>query len=380
MSAVPRPSYWEKQTTHGAYDVIVVGGGIVGLNAAITCLERRPGLNVLVVDRGVFPIGASTRNAGFACFGSISEVLSDIKEMGYEAALALFVKRKQGLERLIALVSDKEIDLEWYGGFEVFTQAQHDVYEECNSSMGRLNADLRDCFGGNVFEQADDQMGSHGLRGFEHMISHPYEGQLHPGKLVRALQRKARDLGATVVGGVAVESIEEDGSGTVTVHGGHVFKGRITVVCTNGFARRLLPGLDIRPARNQVVVTSRIENLQLKGTFHHDAGYVYFRNIDGRILIGGARNLVVEREATETFGLTDDITEWLREFVEAHITPSPPVVEYAWSGIMGLGPDKHPIVAMASERIAVAVRLGGMGVAIGSLVGKEVAEMAIERL
>ena len=50
-------------------------------------------------------------------------------------------------------------------------------------------------------------------------------------------------------------------------------------------------------------------------------------------------------------------------------------VDYSWSGIMAFGKNKQPIIRKMSDRIAVAARLGGMGVALGSLVGKEVAEL-----
>jgi hypothetical protein len=48
-------------------------------------------------------------------------------------------------------------------------------------------------------------------------------------------------------------------------------------------------------------------------------------------------------------------------------------VEYRWSGIMGVGNKKRPIVKQISNNVFCGVRLGGMGVAIGSLVGKSLA-------
>ena len=360
---------------------MIIGSGIVGLNAAITCLEKQPGLRVLVVDRGAFPIGASTRNAGFACFGSISEVISDIDEMGRQAALDLFVKRKRGLDRLTSLVGEDVIDLQWHGGFEVFSEDQAELYERCIAAAADLNHELARPFGGDVFVPADEQLPGHGLKGFSHMIAHPYEGQLHPGKLVIALQEKARGLGATIIGGVAVTEINETTYGLVEViSDDHIFQCRYAVVATNGFTRKLMPTLDLQPARNQVLVTTQIPGLKLKGTFHYNSGYVYFRNIDGRVLIGGARHIAMEEESTETFGMTDNISEWLEVFLRRHLVQEVPGIELKWSGIMGVGPVKEPIVQMHSEHIAVAVRLGGMGVAIGSLVGHDVAEMVMSRL
>jgi glycine/D-amino acid oxidase-like deaminating enzyme len=50
-------------------------------------------------------------------------------------------------------------------------------------------------------------------------------------------------------------------------------------------------------------------------------------------------------------------------------------VEYQWAGIMGVGENKSPIIRKQSEHVAFGVRMGGMGVAIGSLVGKKLANM-----
>jgi glycine/D-amino acid oxidase-like deaminating enzyme len=49
-----------------------------------------------------------------------------------------------------------------------------------------------------------------------------------------------------------------------------------------------------------------------------------------------------------------------------------------WSGIMGVGDQKQPIIKRYSDRVVVAVRMGGMGVAIGSLVGEKGAALLLE--
>ena len=50
-------------------------------------------------------------------------------------------------------------------------------------------------------------------------------------------------------------------------------------------------------------------------------------------------------------------------------------IEQRWSGIMGVGTQKKPIVKQLSNHVYCGVRMGGMGVAIGSVIGKEVAEL-----
>ncbi len=50
-------------------------------------------------------------------------------------------------------------------------------------------------------------------------------------------------------------------------------------------------------------------------------------------------------------------------------------IEHRWSGIMGVGNHKNPIVKQLSNNVFCGVRMGGMGVAIGSLIGKELADL-----
>lgn len=73
-------SYWEKEQYFRGNDLVVVGSGIVGLNAAIEYKLKYPRQKVLVLERGILPLGASTKNAGFACFGSVSELNDDLKK------------------------------------------------------------------------------------------------------------------------------------------------------------------------------------------------------------------------------------------------------------------------------------------------------------
>jgi len=136
---------------------------------------------------------------------------------------------------------------------------------------------------------------------------------------------------------------------------------------------------EVQPARAQVLITKPIKNLQIKGTFHVDKGYYYFRNIDNRILFGGGRNLDFKTEETSEFGQTAIVQNELENILKTTILPNTPFeIEHRWSGIMGVGNQKKAIVKQVSNQVFCGVRLGGMGVAIGSLVGKELAELLHE--
>ena len=146
-------------------------------------------------------------------------------------------------------------------------------------------------------------------------------------------------------------------------------------ITTNGFATKLISE-EVKPARAQVLITKPIKDLQIKGTFHLDKGYYYFRNIDNRVLFGGGRNLDFKGEETTEMTQTTLIQNKLEELLKTTILPDTDFeVDYSWSGIMGVGSQKKPIVKQLSDNVFCGVRLGGMGIAIGSTIGKELAQL-----
>ena len=82
--------------------------------------EKFPKAKILVLEKGILPQGASTKNAGFACFGSISEIIDDLKTHSEEEVIQLVQKRVQGLQLLRNRLGDEVIDFKPYGGYELF--------------------------------------------------------------------------------------------------------------------------------------------------------------------------------------------------------------------------------------------------------------------
>ncbi|MEZ5058495.1 MAG: hypothetical protein R2879_15790 [Saprospiraceae bacterium] len=81
-------------------------------------------------------------------------------------------------------------------------------------------------------------------------------------------------------------------------------------------------------------------------------GYVYFRNVGDRILLGGARNLFKKEEATAEFGQTQGIQNALENISKEVILPGQDYkIAQWWSGIMGVGPVKAPIIQMHNTNI-----------------------------
>ncbi|MBK8554603.1 MAG: FAD-binding oxidoreductase [Lewinellaceae bacterium] len=374
-------SYWEKETFLKPIDVAVIGSGIVGLTAAIQLKTLRPDLQVTVFERGMLPTGASTRNAGFACFGSLTELLDDLTHLSEDELLTVIEKRWRGLQNLRSMVGDAELDFQTLGGYEMFTDDEEDAYQDCLQAMPDFNRKIGAITGHReVYIQADDRIEKFGFQGVRHLLLNQPEGQVHTGKMMAALLQKAKALGIPILNGVEISALEDSSQGVElkTAFGWTIEVPKV-LVAVNGFARKLLPQLEVSPARNQVLISQPIPGLKVEGCFHYDRGYYYFRNIDGRILLGGGRNLDSGEEQTDEFGPNELIRTSLVALLRRVICPDQIVdVDAWWTGIMGLGPEKKPIVEQVSRNVTVSVRLSGMGVAIGTLIGQEGAELLLE--
>lgn len=374
-------SYWERDTYFDRVDVVIAGSGIVGLNSALNLKGKNPKLKIVILERGFLPYGASTRNAGFACFGSLSELIADASKFGEDTMLEIVEKRVAGLNLLRKNIGDKNLDYLALGGFELFTESDNESFERCSQSMQHYNnllADLTETKG--TFGIANEKIAQSGFAGVTQIIKNNCEGQLDTGKMMHALTEAVRRSGVEIICGLEIMQFTSLNNGVeLMTSAGFSIKAGKLLICTNGFVQQLLPEIATNPARAQVLITKPLENLQIEGTFHYQQGYYYFRNIGNRLLFGGGRNLNFEGEQTFEFDLTQQIQSKLEELLKTVILPNTVhEIEMRWSGIMGLGSTKQSIVQPLQPNVYCAVRMGGMGVAIGSLIGLEAAEMLLD--
>ncbi len=372
-------SYWERTAFIDNADVVIIGSGIVGLSAALDLKHKEPSLKVLVLERGFLPSGASTKNAGFACFGTVTEQIAFLKRSSEAEVLRMVNYKWRGLQRLRQNLGDDAIGYQQYGGYELFSDDAGESAQEGLDQLSYFNTLLQQAIGKtDIYAAADEKIAVFGFKGISRMIYNPYEGQIHTGKMMRALLHKVFGQGVLVLNHCAVSNIEPDGAGIglVTNHG--PFTTKKVILATNAFAKQLYPDLAVTPGRGQVLVTKPIPGLKLKGTYHFNEGYYYFRNIDNRVLFGGGRNLDFKSEETWDFGHTEKVKQQLLTYLNDMILPGIPYeIDYWWSGIMGFGDEISPIVKEIQPGIFCAVRCNGMGVAMGSLVGEEVAELTL---
>ena len=371
------PSFWESQTWLNA-DCIIVGAGIVGLNAALALHTAQPNKRILVLERGALPVGASTKNAGFACFGSLSEIAVDLDTLTENEVVDLIRMRWNGLQLLRKNLGDAGIGLEELGSYEVFTDAQEELFQRSCAIMEQFNTHLKKITGiDEVFSIRDEKINEFQFKGVKHLIFNRAEGQINSGLMMQNLLELVRSKGITVLNGLELLSWKEetDHLRIQTDQLGELDCQQL-LICTNGFAAQLLPELDVQPGRAQVLITRPIDQLPFKGCFHMDEGYYYFRNVGNRVLFGGGRNLDKQGETTYSHETSERIQASLESYLREVILPNTPFeIEQRWAGTLGLGNTRLPIVKAITSRVFCAVRMGGMGVAIGSLVGQEAATL-----
>ncbi|MDR9417793.1 NAD(P)/FAD-dependent oxidoreductase [Gracilimonas sp.] len=356
-------SFWESELYDRTFDLIIVGAGLTGQSTAYFYKKNNPNASVMVIDRGFFPIGASTRNAGFACFGSVTEHMADMKIEEESKIIDRIRRRFHGLKLLRSTLGDENIGYREPGAFEIFTDQK--VYEKALDHLDTCNRWLKEAAGVEEVYQATEH------NGFP-SISIKYEGCLHPGKMMRTLYEKNLKLGVEFRWQSQVEKIDKNNA-YVLLENGIELRSNKLIVATNSFTAKLLQDVDIKPGRGFVFVTKPIENLRWKGTYHFYAGYYYFRGVVGnRFLLGGARSLDIDVETTNEFGKNDKIKNHLLSFANEVLELSDGwEIETEWSGIMGFTSTKSPILKMISDNTAVVAGLSGMGVALGMQLGKE---------
>lgn len=314
-------SIWEQESFFAPANIIIVGAGFLGLWTALELITRHPAAKITIIERGATPMGASAKNAGFACFGSPTELLADAEQMGEDAMWQLAEMRCNGISKIKQHFSDKLIDFNNCGGYECFLEGAQAI-TEVDDKLGWLNEGLEKITGvTKSFKWSNEKIAQFQFKEFGAMIENEIEGGIHSGKLLQCLTRKVQALGVNILTGIAVSGWQKTNNCTEVSTTLTALKTEKLIFCTNAFLSELIQDFRVEPARGQVFVTEPIQGLKMSGTFHHDKGYYYFRNIGNRILIGGARNSDFETERTNQPLVNDKIQGQLEMFVARHLLP-----------------------------------------------------------
>jgi glycine/D-amino acid oxidase-like deaminating enzyme len=372
MLAFNQLSHWERTMYLQDNTFVIVGAGIVGLSTALSLKERFPNEKILIIERGYLPTGASTKNAGFACFGSPTELHDDLQKMTTEAVWETVALRLEGLKLLQKRLRPEQMAWRNCGSWDLVANHEHALAPDF---IAELNNNFQKNFGLNEVYSIDPHaIKRFGLHGFQTSYFNRYEASIETHLLIDSLFKKCiqQDIHFLLATEVLDFEAAQNEVLIQTQHG--ALNGTHLFLCTNGFSQQYFPN-ELRPARAQVCITKPLKH-QIKGTFHSAAGYYYFRDLGDRILFGGGRNLDFEGETSTEFELNQKIQAQLLSKLQQEILPGQEFeIESQWSGIMCVGDQKKPLIRSLNKNVHAGVRMGGMGIAIGSAVGASLSKM-----
>ena len=358
-------SYWETNRVLSTVDLLIVGGGFTGLSAAHFAHTNNPSLRIAVVDQQSYGQSmASTRNAGFACFGSPTEILSDIQNEGIEQALARVKLRYEGIQLWLEMFSASDFDYAPDGGLEVFHSTENSIYEETLGKLPLLNSELERHIGRKeVFSP------SHGINdSLCYGIGIAGEAGLHPGKLHACLLMSLQSKPIAFLNGIAIPPfkhwIKMKDVWHIPTTSGWIISEFVLLANNAGLSQL---SENTVPGRGQVILTEPFDHGLPSGTYHAREGYMYFRTLGDRILLGGGRDAFRQQEETLNTTGTMEVKHYLEDYLTTHICPGKQVsVAEHWAGVMAFTKNqrKDLLSKFLENKVLTVGRMGGMGVAI----------------
>jgi glycine/D-amino acid oxidase-like deaminating enzyme len=364
-------SIWEKETLLKS-DLLIVGSGFTGLSAAIHYRKIHPNESVTVVDRLPFSSGASTRNAGFGCIGSPTELLMDLEQHPKETVYSLVKQRFEGLSELVGYFGANSVGKGSHPGYEILLP---DNYDLVDNSLDELNADMKEYLPGRPFERVPGKLEELGVdpKVFPGMIKLNFEFPINSGFMYQSLYNEACSRGVRIVSGVNVTAVNQAKPDTeIEFDAGEkngVYRARKVLLATNAFAHLLQDKDGIKPGRGMILLSKPLSS-PYEGVFHLDRGNVYFRNLGERFLIGGGRHWEKEEEETYDFGINPELKGRLTQLSRELLPDVQFEWEMEWSGIMGFQANYNPKIEYVSENILLGAGLNGMGIALSWRFGK----------
>lgn len=368
-------------------DVVVVGGGYVGMWTAWLVHEAAPDARVVLLERDMCAHGPSGRNGGFA--NSMWFSLASMRgRFGDAGALGVARAAQAAVDEIGEWCAAQGVDA-WYrrGGYlQISTAPAFDhVWDETVAACEELGEP--DAV--TALDAAEIQSRCASPR-FRAGAFFPGSATVNPALLGLGMRSKLLEAGVEIQEGSRVTGVSATGGEVrVWTRGGTVRAAH--AVLANGGAQAA-----IRPLSRRLTLTSShmvitepvpdvIEELGWTGgECITDARHMlhYFRTTeDGRIAFGWGAGRVVPGGRTDGRAEVDpqvagQVAEHLRRFFPQLDGRR---IEHAWGGPIDVSPTHTPIVGSLDPRVHYAFGFTGNGVGPSRMVAHALTSLALDR-
>ena len=351
-------------------DVVVVGGGAVGVSAAYHLAAAGAG-SVLLLERAD-ELGTGATGA---CAGGFRHQFSS--EVNIRLSLAS-VPMITGFEVMHGI----PLDLVQHGYlFLVRGQERWDAYVAAAELQRSLGVDAR------LLSPEDAAVLVPGiaLEGIVGAAYCPDDGIADPAGLTLGYATAARRAGAVIETGVEVTGVRAEGGQVTGVRGsaGDI-DARVVVNAAGPWAGTLAATaqveLPLEPVPRNVVTTGPFPGVPERRTLVIDAeSSFYFHREGAGVLMG-----MGSPSERSSFDTRPDETFIAEQVVPTAVRVFPPLgyagIARTWAGLYEMTPDRHPIIgqAPALQGFYLANGFSGHGFQHAPIVGKLLAEMIVE--
>jgi glycine/D-amino acid oxidase-like deaminating enzyme len=355
-----------------AADVVVIGGGYTGINAARELARR--GVAVTLIEAETLGFGASTRNGGIVHAGFKWGPRELIARYGDETGRALYRETLDGYQTVKRLIAEETIDCDFrqVGHLELAYAPGHvEELERAQRSLASMGVDAtllpRD--------RLREEIGSDAYFG---ALVVRESALLHPGRYFAGLAASADRAGANLHEGVRAQAIrrQADGRFMVETERGTIL-ARDVFVATNGYTDGVVPALRRRiiPIGSYIIASEPLpealaSELSPRGrSFFDTKNFLYYWHIstDRRMVFGGRVSFMPTSIEQTAARLHDSL-------LEVHPQLAGYRIDHAWGGNVGFTFDRMPHVGRTSDGVAYAMGCCGTGVALMTHLGTRAGE------
>ena len=355
---VERPEF-PQLTSDLEADLVVVGLGGSGLTALLHAAQR--GLNVIGIDSDRIAAGAAGRNGGLLLAGIADFHHNVRKDLGIQRATALYQHTLEEMDRIEATAPEAVSRI---GALRIGELNRGEDAEELIDTYAHRDALLADGF------PVEDYEGEQGIG-----ILIPTDGTFHPAKRAVLLAKLAQAAGAQIFTHSPALKIE---SGLVTTEHGSI-KAKHIVVAVDGNLGKAVPEIadQVQPTRLQMISTAPETKIKMQYAVYVRQGWDYWQQLpDGRIAIGGGRDLALEQEATDVVEPTQIMRDYLERKLEDLGVTAP--IEHHWAAIVSYTNTGLPMVKEVQPGVWAVGAYCGTGNVVGALLARSAVDHCID--